>query len=337
MYCRKCGYELNDNNEFCPVCGTEVKQQQITKQCDLCGSELNYDDKYCPKCGQTLNNNPCEPARPYNECATIIETPQSRKKAIVIITTYFIVFYILSTILSSLIVKIYCSINNLTTESLYEDLDHYANVNSISNFVVYALLFATVFVMGFSTIKDDLAKIKQNGKKFISNVGYTFGSLLVFSFVSGLIITLILLIADINYSASGNEEAIELILKSNPLNTISTIIIAVLGGPIIEELVFRKSFFALSNNKGLKIVFISALAFGAIHVILPILSALINYLGNTGSIKDILKEAIYIISYSAAGFALGYSYRRANYNIIPIITAHMLWNIFSLMLSLIMQ
>ena len=50
MKCIKCGYALEEGQDFCPKCGTP--QQQAF--CAKCGSELSPDQDFCPKCGHKV-------------------------------------------------------------------------------------------------------------------------------------------------------------------------------------------------------------------------------------------------------------------------------------------
>ncbi len=47
MYCGKCGNVLQENEKFCPKCGT----QRFSKYCGKCGNILQENEKFCPKCG----------------------------------------------------------------------------------------------------------------------------------------------------------------------------------------------------------------------------------------------------------------------------------------------
>ena len=48
--------ELNENNSFCPSCGTEVKfEEEDTLKCESCGSTLPENTLFCPTCGTKVN------------------------------------------------------------------------------------------------------------------------------------------------------------------------------------------------------------------------------------------------------------------------------------------
>ena len=90
-----------------------------------------------------------------------------------------------------------------------------------------------------------------------------------------------------------NEEAVQELIKSAKI--ISIIAIGIIG-PIIEELVFRKSFREVFKNNTL-FVLMSGLVFGSLHVVLTI----------TGP-----SDLLYIIPYSSLGIAFAYMYVKTN-------------------------
>lgn len=63
-YCSNCGTQLNDNSNFCHICGTPVNGAQVTKnterkeefvgkvfKCPNCGSVITESTVVCPECG----------------------------------------------------------------------------------------------------------------------------------------------------------------------------------------------------------------------------------------------------------------------------------------------
>lgn len=138
---------------------------------------------------------------------------------------------------------------------------------------------------------------------------------------------------------SANQSMLNEAMRIAPVLTILPIIF---GGPIIEEIIFRYAlqdvffggFFDLifhklfklnPDSKGYRIVkagitiFAAAILFGLIHVI--------------GEGKG---DYIYLITYGAAGIALGLIYQFSNKNLIVAMGAHMLYNITSVLLTLLM-
>ena len=92
------------------------------------------------------------------------------------------------------------------------------------------------------------------------------------------------------------------------------IVSAVILGPIVEELIFRKAFFGIISNQKIA-VFVSSLTFGLIHVLAE------------PTFTDLL---INIIPYVVMGFVFGYIYTKQNKNLFVVTVVHMLTNLISI-------
>lgn len=53
--CIKCGYELNDDSEFCTQCGIS-QPQSAQKKCNNCGADLTSNDVFCKSCGTAITS-----------------------------------------------------------------------------------------------------------------------------------------------------------------------------------------------------------------------------------------------------------------------------------------
>ena len=95
-------------------------------------------------------------------------------------------------------------------------------------------------------------------------------------------------------------------------------IAAVFLGPIAEELVFRKSIFAIIKNEKIALV-ISAFVFGGVHL-----------LSETTLNGVIMSGIVYIMM----GFVFGYIYIRNKKNISVLITIHILSNLISVIATI---
>jgi membrane protease YdiL (CAAX protease family) len=119
-------------------------------------------------------------------------------------------------------------------------------------------------------------------------------------------------------SESVNQMTIVRMLNSN--GVVFIVISAVIIGPIVEELVFRKAMFGLIKNNIIAIV-VSSLIFGAIH------------LTAEASIAEALINGI---SYFAMGLVFGFIYIKNNRNIMAPIAVHILVNLISVIGSLLL-
>lgn len=153
--------------------------------------------------------------------------------------------------------------------------------------VIYTLLVQVFLVLIIAYIfRKDL---KKNFKDLKKNHKYYFSNYLKYWFLAlGLMMlsNAIILMFEPG-SIAGNEEAIRDMFSKTPIYTfISAVIIA----PILEELVFRKSFRYMFSNDILFIL-ASGITFGAFHVI--------------GSFETFF-DLIYIIPYSVPGLVFAY-------------------------------
>lgn len=349
MICKKCGNTLHDDDVKCSFCGALVEKdstskvnyssethsiQSITSSgdeyifCSKCGEKNNKNYEFCQKCHSVLlkpnnTNNPqsytnfntySAPTNyNYNQNNTpVLEFSSNRKKSIITICLYFGIFYI-----GGIIISLLCLL--FASENL---------ANLLTNIFVYIILIVTVIII----LKDNLLTDLRNSKGiFWKYFGITFGLMFAASIGSSLILTIISSISGLDIGSSENQEGINEMFAMGGFATVSMIFITVIVAPIVEESVFRKSFFGVAKKPDLLTVFISALCFGAIHVVPAVIVLLAS--GNTADV--IISEFLTLINYFALGFVLSFSYYRSR-NIVPVIAAHAAWNLLASILSLLL-
>lgn len=193
--------------------------------------------------------------------------------------------------------------------------------NQIINFVSYLVFAALLIYILMPSIKLDIPQLKALSKKEIathSGIGVLW--ILAFGIVFNIISFMLYRIFDIIPETSMNQMMINRALKSP--GAIFIILTAVFVGPIVEELVFRKSFFGLIKNPKIALT-VSSVCFGLIHMTTEIIQG------------DILMVVINGIGYISGGLALGYIYMKENKNIFIPIIAHMAYNLLSIVLSIL--
>lgn len=189
---------------------------------------------------------------------------------------------------------------------------------ALYQFVLYAILLALLLRF----LKHDLVfdfkrfKLIKNTWLVIIVTGYLY--VMLGNYLSSVISELLSGAFSMPISESINQIMIVRMLNSD--GVIFIVLSAVIIGPIVEELVFRKSIFGLIKNQKLALV-ISAVIFGAIHLTAEasIISALING-----------------ISYFTIGAIFGYIYLKNNKNIMAPIVVHILVNLVSVVASIIL-
>lgn len=193
----------------------------------------------------------------------------------------------------------------------FTDLNSYGS--ALVNFILYVVLIVGLVLLLFNAIKADVLRLNSFKDAIIPAL---FGVLIVYlGNIAGNMLTIIV-------SSLFKERVVESVNQASIVDILSTnyaplmIIAVVLLGPIVEELVFRKSMFSLFKNK-IAALIISSLAFGLIHVL------------GESSIQTMI---IAIIPYLVPGLALGYIYLKNDENIIIPIITHVLLNTISVIL-----
>ncbi len=55
--CQKCNLSYEDDNSFCPKCGSPLTAFVETMFCPYCGKRVESDMEFCPYCGKNLHTN----------------------------------------------------------------------------------------------------------------------------------------------------------------------------------------------------------------------------------------------------------------------------------------
>ncbi len=207
------------------------------------------------------------------------------------------------------------AIATISTAVATEPVENLTNfANSIINFIIYlALMPVLAFVLLRREITADLLVFKNKWSPFISAVLIGYALTLAGNFVANFTSSLIAQLLGVMQSTAANQLVIEQTLRSGGM--VFMFISAVILGPIVEELVFRKSIFGLIKNETIAL-FVSAFAFGSIHLL------------SEPSLTDALINGfVYIF----LGLVFGYIYIRNKKNIVINITVHMISNLVSVL------
>lgn len=190
--------------------------------------------------------------------------------------------------------------------------------SALYQFLLYAILLASILVFMKNDIVYDFNQFKtvKNQWFIILATGYLY--VILANYLSSFLSNLLSNNLSIPVSESVNQMTIVRMLNSN--GVVFIVLSAVLIGPIVEELVFRKAIFGLIKNNTMAIA-VSSIIFGAIH------------LTAEASIAEALINGI---SYFAMGLVFGYIYIKNNRNIIAPIAVHILVNLISVIGSILL-
>lgn len=184
--------------------------------------------------------------------------------------------------------------------------------NSLLNFVLFTIIIIGLILVMYNALEADI--LRSSFGKVISQSLITLALLYVFSFLGNMISIVLSALFKERVLTSVNQLSIVETLHSG--QAVMMIISVVLLGPIVEELIFRKSLFSLFENKKLAII-ISSLIFGLIHLIAePSLASVI----------------INLPAYLIPGLVFGYFYAKNDENILVPTIAHILSNLISVLL-----
>lgn len=346
MECKYCGRQNDENNKFCEFCGLPLEQNENSS------NEIVIQKNNIVESDSSIfidQNNVDYIDAQFEEIENVSEIDTYTKKASIIsICIYFFVFYFLSSIISSILLVITLKINNINIPSGADVSGYleqyypivYANLLATMNLVTYGLLTPPIVILLFRYLKSDFSQSVSAPGKFWKWFGIGFGILYGVSLVSSLFIQYVTLylktyIDDFKNidTTSGNQSAINTLLNSGLYPTLVIVLMTGFLAPVLEELVFRKSFFNLSKRKGVGMIILTGAIFGSIHTVESILSIVLEMMeGAPGvSYANIVMELLNFISYFASGIALGVIYKKSNYNIWVTIFIHSVYNLIGVM------
>lgn len=244
---------------------------------------------------------------------------EAKKKSFLNIIIYLVIWLIGSLIFNYLIAYIYSKNTSFTlNEILNGNLDSNLELLTVStkvlmytNFIVYLLMFIVLIINDFKYLKNDLLNFKNN---LFKNIIYLIlgGAIL---YLASYLINFGL--SKLGISMSNNQISIEnmLILGSKVITFFSVIIFA----PLVEELIYRKSIYALSNNKVVYYI-VSILAFSLPHML--------------STTYDLKTFVLGLIPYLFSGFILSLIYDHTK-NIYVSTIAHIINNFIAFLIIII--
>ena len=187
---------------------------------------------------------------------------------------------------------------------------------ALLNFIIYMALLPGILYLLKMDIEYDYKETKdKKGQFFVAIIiGYLY--IILGNIFAGFISDILSRLFNIAPGESVNQEVIVSALRSDGM--ILMLVSAIILGPIVEELIFRKSIFGLIKSDKMAI-FVSTFVFGIIHLV------------GEASIQAALVNGI---SYFVMGFVFGYIYIKNNRNIMVPIAVHILSNLISIVVIL---
>lgn len=243
-------------------------------------------------------------------------------KSWIAIVGYLIGFYLIGSIVTVVAIRYFSTdfysynvildaLNNGTEDPELKKLCAYSS--SLSNGIIYFMITLFLLIFMAKIYKNDAIKFKENWKKNIAVI--IIGGILFFavSYTAGLFIE------KLTDNTSANQASIESSFNYRWCAIVMSIV-TILGGPIVEEMVFRKSIFNLTSkyHKAVAII-ISALLFSLPHMV-----------STKGvSVGDWF---LLLIPYLISGVGLGLIYEYSGENIYVSMSIHLINNLVAVIL-----
>lgn len=239
-------------------------------------------------------------------------------KGLIAILFYYFTFNIVNKSLTILIAS-------MTNGATYDSPNYYY-LNGSLNLIIYLILAIGLVLIYYKTIKNDYKRVKNTHKAFYFVLYAIFYMFIIQIFSNAIYLKLIQGVA---INQSENQSAINSI-TSLPLGFLLMAPATVILAPIVEELIFRRSFFNVFKNKWVALI-ISSTIFGLMHVTTTY-TYLRAYYPQLQSFGYMLAFGI---PYFVSGFIFGFTYIKSNKNILAPIALHMLNNYIATIASII--
>ncbi len=318
------------------------------KYCPYCEKENDDQNLFCIKCGKLLPEDSSKgiitnlpKTQNVEEDTFYLDNAPYKKKYIISIILYFLIFYVFSTIVQLVYTGIWLNAHGLTSDFLLtadQKSELYLNYSNdtlaFTNTLTYVVAITVIIIILIPVIKKDLIDFKNDSAFYLKWFGIGVGLLYLSSIVASILI-FILTLPFGGGSEAENQVIIENLLLSGGWRSIGMGITAVFLAPILEELIFRKCLFGLFKKNTYLTVTISAIIFASIHVVPACLSIILEMGPNT--MINLFLEFINIISYLAMAFALAFTYHKAKCNMVPTILVHLTNNLISLLMIFVLK
>ncbi len=252
------------------------------------------------------------------------EMEEVKKKALISILAYAIIYLIFGTICLAILIKInendiydFETIQKaLQQPSGVLELDRIAaKINTLDMVFIYVPVMIVLITIMFKELKTDALKVKE--KPLFTSLFMIIGSAIFFliSYFLSKFVT--------KYAGSSlNEEVLESVFSFKKYGIIMLLVTSICG-PIVEEIVYRKSIFNILCNKPKWVpILVSTIVFALIHLI---------------STTDVSAKSMILIAipYFVSSFILALSYEYSGRNIWVTISMHFVNNFITCLILLV--
>jgi uncharacterized protein len=189
---------------------------------------------------------------------------------------------------------------------------------SIVNFAIYVIMLPLMIFFIRKDLVYDFEEIKMKRQEIIIPIALGYIMIIAGNYVSQLLSQFLAQVFNVTPAEAINQITIINALQSQ--GAVLMFVSAVLLGPIVEELIFRKAIFGLIKKDHIALI-VSTFIFGTIHLI---------------SEPSITEALVNGVSYYMMGFVFGYIYLKNDRNIWIPIFVHILSNLISVVAILVL-
>jgi membrane protease YdiL (CAAX protease family) len=233
-----------------------------------------------------------------------------KKRYFIAMTIYVLVYFFLGFVVSGVLLAF-----PGLTQTLDGELVLTAGGAALQNFINYTILFIGIFIALKTDVLGDFKDFFVTRKGSLFKVLFVALGFVIFGFFTSFVVGSLNTAFDIPPSA--NQSFLGVLLQSE--FALPFAFMAIVLGPVVEEMIFRKALFAVIHNP-IVAVFVSAVLFMVIH------------LGAEPSITAFLVNGL---GYLIPGILFGLLYLRYKKNLAPLIIIHILNNLISVLLTLL--
>ncbi|MCI5745987.1 MAG: CPBP family glutamic-type intramembrane protease [Erysipelotrichaceae bacterium] len=305
MFCKHCGRQLNDNDVYCPVCGTKVV-------------DYAYNEK-------TIKETIKESIR--NQ-AGYVDLKSKWWHHLLVAAVGYIAMYILSSIILSVMVIVYqnmgydfsCYLDE-TISCPIEVENAYLFISSLSQILAEIIVIVSVMIIYRKYLKHFFNQLRSG------NTWKWLGICLAGVYLANLMYSQILDLFGYTDTSNANQDIVSSIIINTPLLGFTFVVIA---APVFEEIIFRFGIFRsfVNGNKKREIIglIITTLLFALIHMVATVQEAL-SVTDGTG-LSIFLNDLVTLPIYLIGAFCLTFAYYKSK-NLATCITMHMIYNFIS--------
>ena len=267
-------------------------------RCTKCGRYYDACLNACPECLEPNNN------RNHNSITSNeLMLPASRQVLLFLIG--WLGLSIISTFFSNYFLGEFSRLFGVEESIISANVGLYPELSFSINKATYITLFLLLIILlipSYKLVFQNLGKWKNYLK------GFAFGIILIV-----LNILYSMLISSLGFETNDNQKSLIEIIS---VDSITSLIVLGIIGPICEELTYRVGLLSLFNRLGSKWLplFMSTVVFALIHF---------NFLS-----KDLLIEFVNLPSYLIAGFVLSLAYKKGG--LPSSMVAHVMNNVLSI-------